>query len=248
MKYIFSAIATALLVVGCGGGDSESTNQSTVSPINNAVNIIHAKTANAIDGDTLNVTDNKGVLHKIRLLGIDAPESDQPYGVESKNALQKCVDNQTVTIQWSKKDKYDRILGKVVTGKGDCNFVQVDTGFAWYYKEYESDVSQNDRLLYANAHTIAKGAKKGLWAGSCIIEPSEWRKGNRACTTLQTQPVITNPIVPRPTQPSNDYCSSLKTKSCNQFANCTEAYTALSCGNSGIDGDRDGKPCESLCK
>lgn len=251
MKHLFSVVAMALLAVGCGGGgSSNSTSQPTptINPVNNAVNIIHVKTATAIDGDTVHVTDNQGVLHKVRLLGIDAPESDQPYGTESKNALQQCVSGQNVTIQWAKKDRYDRLLGKAISSKGDCNFVQIDTGSAWYYKEYEKDVAPNDRLLYANAHTIAKGAKKGLWAGSCIIEPSEWRKGNQTCTTLPTKPIITNPVVPPTTPPSNDYCSTLKNKTCSQFANCTEAYTALRCGNNKIDGNKDGKPCESICK
>lgn len=251
MKRLFSVITMALLAVGCGGGgSSNSTSQPTptINPVNNAVNIIHVKTATAIDGDTVHVTDNKGVLHKVRLLGIDAPESDQPYGTESKNALQQCVNGQNITIQWAKKDRYDRLLGKAISSKGDCNLLQLDTGSAWFYREYQKDLAEKDKSSYANSEFVAKSGKKGLWAGSCVIKPSEWRKGNRNCATLPTPPTITNPVVPKPTQPSNDYCSTLKNKTCSQFANCTEAYTALRCGNNKIDGNKDGKPCESICK
>ena len=30
-----------------------------------------------VDGDTIHLTDDNGKLHKVRLLGIDAPEMDQ---------------------------------------------------------------------------------------------------------------------------------------------------------------------------
>lgn len=45
---------------------------------------------------------------------------------------------------------------------------------------------------------------------------------------------------------SNDDCSGLP-RTCSKMANCTQAKKALACGNSRLDKDSDGIPCESIC-
>jgi endonuclease YncB( thermonuclease family) len=76
------------------------------------------KVTKVTDGDTINVltTDNK--LHKIRLEGIDAPESGQPLGDKSKQALTAKVLNKQVTVTWSKLDVYQRLLVHITVGGG----------------------------------------------------------------------------------------------------------------------------------
>lgn len=41
-------------------------------------------------------------------------------------------------------------------------------------------------------------------------------------------------------------CKSLPT-TCGQMANCEQAKQALNCGNTRLDRDKDGVPCESIC-
>lgn len=71
-----------------------------------------------IDGDTVEVIPPNQKSERVRLLGIDAPENDQSYGSASKAALQRCVANKKVTIQWAERDQYGRIIGKVKAGSG----------------------------------------------------------------------------------------------------------------------------------
>src|SRR5262245_12419994 len=66
------------------------------------------------DGDTITVLDASHVQHKIRLAGIDSPEKAQPFGQRSKQNLSALVYRKDVTVEWSKRDRYGRIVGKSV--------------------------------------------------------------------------------------------------------------------------------------
>lgn len=127
------------------------------------------------DGDTITLLDDKKIQYKIRLAGIDAPEKNQPFGDASKKNLSNLVFQKNVEIEWSKKDRYGRIVGKVLIDNVDICLVQVQQGMAWHYKKYENDQSAHDRLIYKEAQILAKSMSKGLWEESSPIEPSEFR-------------------------------------------------------------------------
>lgn len=65
------------------------------------------------DGDTVTVLDAGHQQHKIRLQGIDAPEKAQPFGERSKQNLSRMVFGKDVRVEWEKRDRYGRIVGKV---------------------------------------------------------------------------------------------------------------------------------------
>jgi endonuclease YncB( thermonuclease family) len=138
--------------------------------------IINGKVVGVADGDTVTVLDSAKVQYKIRLTGIDAPEKAQPYGQVSKKSLSDLVFNKDVEISWEKRDRYQRILGKVLLDKQDICLEQVKRGMAWHYKQYQSDQSQEDRTLYDLAEKKAREAKLGLWADDSPVEPSQFRR------------------------------------------------------------------------
>ena len=128
------------------------------------------------DGDTITVLDSNNQKHKIRLKGIDAPESQQVYGDISTQSLSKLVYDKEVLITWDKKDKYYRILGKVIVDGNDANYEQLTKGLAWYYKQYEKDLSDEDKKRYSEAEEWARNYTEGLWADSNSIPPWEFRR------------------------------------------------------------------------
>ncbi len=72
------------------------------------------KVVEITDGDTLYVLDANHQQHKIRLAGIDAPERKQAYGLASRKHLASIVAGQQVTVEYQKRDRYGRIVGKVL--------------------------------------------------------------------------------------------------------------------------------------
>ena len=131
------------------------------------------------DGDTITVLDSNNQKHKIRLKGIDAPESQQAFGDISTQSLSELVYDKEVLVTWDKKDKYYRILGKVIVDGNDANYEQLTKGLAWYYKQYEKDLNDEDKKKYSEAEEWARNYTEGLWADSNSIPPWEYRrKGN----------------------------------------------------------------------
>ena len=63
------------------------------------------------DGDTVHLLDAEMKTHKIRLAGIDAPERGQPYGKATGKFLAKQINQQTVCVDWHKRDRYKRLVG-----------------------------------------------------------------------------------------------------------------------------------------
>jgi len=132
-----------------------------------------------VDGDTLDVRDDAGNEYRIRLAGIDAPESDQPYGSASRRNLASLVDGRTVIVQSYKTDDYDRLVGTVWIGGMDICLEQVKAGLAWWYEYHKDEQSRADQIAYANAEREAQGAKRGLWSEGNPINPYDWRQGQR---------------------------------------------------------------------
>lgn len=141
-------------------------------------NVITAKSVRVIDGDTLEVIPIQGASERIRLLGIDAPESNQAHGTYSTQTLQQCVNHGQVIVEWFEQDRYQRLLGKVRANGADCNLNQIQQGAAWHYKQYQQSQSEFDRLNYANAEVNARRQAIGLWASSTVVAPWDYRRGN----------------------------------------------------------------------
>ena len=71
--------------------------------------------------------------HRIRLLGIDAPESNQAFGQKSKQYLSSLIFNKNVSITYKEKDQYGRILGTIFYENENINLKMVQAGLAWHY-------------------------------------------------------------------------------------------------------------------
>lgn len=140
------------------------------------------------DGDTITVLDASRQQHRVRLNGIDAPESGQAFSAASKTNLSDLVFGQDVVVVWSKLDRYGRIIGTVVRGPVNANLEQIKAGLAWYYREYASDVSPENRPLYAAAEAAARTARIGLWRDPNPQAPWAYRNPTTAPAPLIAQP------------------------------------------------------------
>ena len=142
--------------------------------------ILHGRIVGVSDGDTVTLLDTAKTTHKVRLMGIDAPEKSQPFGTRSKQSLSSLIFGKYVAVEWSKKDRYGRLIAKISTPNiPDINLEQVKLGMAWHYKDYQREQSSTDREAYANAEDEARTYQRGLWADSEPVAPWEFRKAKR---------------------------------------------------------------------
>ncbi|MDP3778406.1 thermonuclease family protein [Methylotenera sp.] len=140
---------------------------------------LQGKVIKVTDGDTVNVLTDDNQTHKVRLSGIDAPEKSQAFGNKSKQALADDIDGKTVRVEFNKRDKYQRIVGKITVNGKDVNLNQIKRGLAWHYKKYENEQDVEDRSIYANAEYLAQRDKIGLWFDANPIPPWDFRKQKR---------------------------------------------------------------------
>lgn len=140
---------------------------------------LHGRVVGVSDGDTVTVLDSTNTQVKIRLLGIDAPEKKQSFGSKSKESLSNLVFSKQVTVEYSKKDKYGRTVGKIIVDGIDANLEQVKAGMAWHYKKYQKEQSAEDRVLYSIAEEQARREAQGLWVDREPTPPWDWRKLKR---------------------------------------------------------------------
>ncbi|WP_062762753.1 thermonuclease family protein [Falsirhodobacter sp. alg1] len=127
-----------------------------------------------IDGDTLNL---KG--ERIRLFGIDAPESAQTCrsrfrvwrcGQKATQALTRLIGSRAVSCEKRNTDRYGRSVATCKVGTVDINAWMVRNGWAVAYRAYGG-------TIYAANEAAAKIARAGIW-GSKFTMPWDWRKSH----------------------------------------------------------------------
>lgn len=132
-----------------------------------------------IDGDTVDILDDSQKKWRIRLAGIDAPERKQPFGNASRQHLADGIFQQSVTVGWTKLDRYGRIIGTIMLGGADVNLAQISAGMAWVYRKYLNELPIGTRDAYLSAESDAQSARRGLWREPSPVPPWDWRKPRR---------------------------------------------------------------------
>jgi endonuclease YncB( thermonuclease family) len=141
-----------------------------------------------VDGDTVEIGATK-----IRLVGIDAPETDQlcldskgkswACGVAARDELVRFSDNRDWDCDIAGTDRYGRSLGKCFVEGDDVNKWMVRSGWALSFVRYSREYDQ-DELAARDAHT-------GLWSGA-FIAPWDWRHRSKTTVVLGAVSVPVN--------------------------------------------------------
>jgi endonuclease YncB( thermonuclease family) len=142
------------------------------------------KVTRIYDGDTIKAQGHD-IEIKVRLVGIDAPETSrkkrepgQPYSQQSKKYLAGLILNKTVDIKGYGLDGYGRILGVLYLDGKNINLELVKEGLAEAYRG--KPPHGFDPAPYRNAEREARAAKRGIWSlGNEYVSPKDWRKMKR---------------------------------------------------------------------
>lgn len=124
-----------------------------------------------VDGDTIKI-DKDGKTETIRLIGVDAPEtqatntSTRCYGREASSRMQHYVQSKKVRIEADKsqgdRDTYGRLLRYVYVEDGtNIAKAMITDGAA---KEYTYKKAYKNQKAFKSTQKKAKNTKKGLWA------------------------------------------------------------------------------------
>lgn len=122
-----------------------------------------------LDGDTVIIRDQAHTYH-LRLLDIDAPELQQPFGRQSRRNLADLCEHARITVDLQGQDIYGRTLGHLYCAEIDASQSQVAQGFAWFNQRY----SQRQALAGLQRQAQARG--HGLWQQHQPMPPWIWRK------------------------------------------------------------------------
>ena len=127
--------------------------------------------AKIIDGDTIHIKSNK-----IRLHGIDAPETKQTCkidnqdwycGKQSTKELKNLIKKQKVECNVNDVDRYNRYVAICFVNQININQWMVKNGWAIAYRYYSED--------YVLEEKYANDKKLGIWKSE-FIEPYAYRK------------------------------------------------------------------------
>jgi micrococcal nuclease len=140
----------------------------------------HATTAKVIrvyNGDTITV-EAQGKKIRIRLYGIDAPESGQDGNVAAKRFLRRLVLEHPVEIKVMDNDQLNQIFAVVIReGKeSSVNAAIVANGYAWV----NPDQCKTDECpKWEDIESQARALKLGIWSDYNLVPPWEFRKLQR---------------------------------------------------------------------
>lgn len=188
--------------------------------------------ASVVDGDTLDIHGQR-----VRLWGVDAPESSQTCTVAGKVAqcgqaaalaLADFIGQKTVSCTRKDTDRYGRLVGVCSVAGVEVNRWQVEQGNALAYVQYGGAV-------YNEAEARARAARLGVWAGE-FVKPWDFRAARRGGSSAGTS--------------SNSGATAGEVG--GMFQSCAAARAAgkspLIRGQAGynpnLDGDKDGRACE----
>ena len=141
-------------------------------------NFLYGKTIigkpKVIDGDTIHIKNNK-----IRLHGIDAPETKQTCKIDSQNwfcgkqstdELKKIINNQRVKCIVNDIDIYNRYVAICSVSGINLNQWMVKNGWAIAYRYYSRE--------YVLEENFARDNKLGIWKSE-FLEPYQYRRNNK---------------------------------------------------------------------
>ena len=132
-----------------------------------------------VDGDTYDVLA-EGITHRVRLLGVDAPERDQPFGRQAADSVARLLrPARLVLLTRQGTDLYGRTLASVRLPVAGGPALALDSllvvrGWAWAWDPKRRVAGRSMQ------QTAAVAARRGLWkcGAAGVLTPRQWRQFN----------------------------------------------------------------------
>ena len=168
-----------LVATGFGLGEGVTLGLTKARPTVAAPHQETGRVVRVVDGDTYDVFAG-GVMHRVRLLGVDAPEPDQPFGHQAGDSVARLLrPERPVLLGRRGVDLYGRTLATVRLPVAGGPALALDSllvvrGWAWAWDPKHRVAGR------AAQQTAAVAARRGL--GKCggvgVLTPRQWRQFN----------------------------------------------------------------------
>jgi micrococcal nuclease len=197
-----------------------------------------------VDGDTIDISPAVGNISRVRLIGVDTPETyggTEPYGQEASAFTTQRLEGRKVALEFDAEriDPYGRVLAYAWLPDGKMfNEVRVRQGFA-QVATFPPNVKYVERFLAAQRQARAEDA--GLWG---LSRSQQCELANRGNGIGEGSPRCGGPAS-REQAPA----PAFRDRDCADFGSQAEAQEVLEDNLSdpnSLDGDSDGVACEEL--
>jgi len=141
--------------------------------------IIEGMVKAVYDGDTVLLATREESRLKVRLYGIDAPETKkpdmpgQPFAEVAKRTLMYKIMGRRIKAEIVDIDQYKRAVAVIRYSGRDINREMVSEGFAWAYRRYLQGPYASE---YIGAEDLARSRHAGLWRDANPTPPWEFRQ------------------------------------------------------------------------
>lgn len=183
-----------------------------------ASSVITGKVIGVSGGDTIKLLFGRRRV-KVRLYGIDCPETGQDFGKRVKRATSTLAFKTLARVITNGKDRYGRTIGDVYVGSTHVNHELVKQGICWWYRKY----APADTTL-KSLEKEARDSRRALRAGPHAQPPWEYRSGKVKSGRRGMGPAKLS---------RNNICHAPGTKYCNRvkrFKPYNSLENCLKCG------------------
>ena len=158
-----------LVAAGFGLGRMPAVNGSAPLPAAEAGRVVRV-----VDADTYDVLTG-GLVVRVRVLGVDAPELGQPFGAQAADSVARLVLGRPVRLVRRGADLYGRTLATVQLAEAQrpaLDSLLVVRGWAWAWDPRRRVAGR------AAEQVAAQRAGRGLWKCGAAVPPKLWRSFN----------------------------------------------------------------------
>lgn len=149
-----------------------------ISIISLCQTLVKGKVIRVADGDTITILDSDDTQVRIRLYGIDCPESHQDFGTVAKKFTTDHCFQKVVTVEVKDIDRYGRTVGIVLLPDGkNLNKELLKAGLAWHYKHFDNSEE------FATLERNARQNKLKIWSMKNPIAPWDFRRAKKSETS-----------------------------------------------------------------
>lgn len=167
---------------------------------------LFGKVIDVNSGDVITVFNlNRPV--RVRLLGVDAPEMNQPFGDVAKKHLADLVFDKSVLVEYSGIGPDSSLSGRVLLGSSDVGAQMIRDGAAWVDPGNRHRLTATDREVYQQSEQAARSERRGLWQDENPIAPWEFVKAVAPKRTQAASLNVVGPVSKRVEGPTPEFTS-----------------------------------------